>query len=154
MFVLDRTREYEKNKLKLTRSDTRYNNLKQENTFKRKKRDNSHLISPSQAIMDYFKSWHYTRYEPNLTQINYIENYIAIMICCFFFMTVTFLSSNTHLFFICFRTNSMVMPDLCWQEYIKYYLQKERESTSIGSLRSYACLKKFMSYVHRRLCVT
>lgn len=152
MFVSDETIEYEKNKLELTRSDTRCNNLKQENTFKRKKRDNSHLISPSQAIMDYFKSWHYTRYEPNLTQINYIENCIAIMI--WFFIKVTFLSIKFPIFFIYFRTNSMVMPDLCWQEYIKYYLQKERESTSIGSLRSYACLKKFMSYVHRRLCVT
>lgn len=102
VFVLDRTREYEKNKLELTRSDTRYNNLKQENTFKRKKRDNSHLISPSQAIMDYFKSWHYTRYEPNLTQINYIENCIAIMI--WFFIKVTFLSIKFPIFFIYFST--------------------------------------------------
>lgn len=45
VFVSDKTIEYEKNKLELTRSDTRYNNLKQENTFKRKKRDNSPLIS-------------------------------------------------------------------------------------------------------------
>lgn len=45
MFVSEETIEYEKNKLELTRSDTRYNNLKQENTFKRKKRDNSHLMS-------------------------------------------------------------------------------------------------------------